>query len=259
MKQIGLAITALVAVSGVAVAADMPVRVASPARIACAAQWWQGGYVGLNGGAVYHSAYRQDQGATVVPGGAGQGNILNTFGGAVGAQAGYNWTSCNTFWGVEVDYDWTSNSHFRNTSPVAGALSTGGIKAELHGVATARTRAGVILDKLMMYVTGGVAALDTKTAYSQTFAGIPPFIGPGTTAATVDGWRFGWVAGVGAEWAWTDRISFKSEVLYIGTPDKEYRLTPVATGSLAPAGTAVFNHHDSVVISRVGLNWKLGM
>jgi outer membrane immunogenic protein len=248
MKNVVLGFAALVAVSGAAVAADMPVK-AGPAQIACAGARWQGAYVGVHGGTAYHSAHRQDQALAVVPGGSDEGNVPTYLGAAVGGQIGYNWTSCNSFWGVEVDGAWTSAHKFRNTVP-GGVGVFGGIDSKLLGVATARTRAGVIVDKLMLYVTGGAAALDTKTVYSVSIAGL------GGASATVDAWRFGWVAGVGAEWAWTDRISVRSEVLYIGTTDKQYTQTTTATGVFAPT-PGFFNHSDSVVLSRVGLNWKL--
>ena len=34
-------------------------------------------------------------------------------------------------------------------------------------------------------------------------------------------WQLGWVAGFGAEYAWTDRISFTSDTLYVDFLDRQ--------------------------------------
>jgi outer membrane immunogenic protein len=248
MKMLGYAaavVAPLVAFTQVE-AADMRAPVAkAPTASACAAAKFQGGYIGIHGGGVYHSAYRQDQGVSVLDG-ADEGNILNTFGGAVGGHIGYSWTSCNTLWGIEFDGSWTSNNKFRRTDPLTSE-DTGGISSRLNAVLTARTRAGVAFDSMLLYVTGGAAAIRTETVYSAVE---PNF----TESATVKDWRLGWVAGFGSDWAWSDRWTLRSEFLYIGTPDRGYSRTTVGTDVEA----AFFNQHDSVFISRVGLTYRFG-
>ena len=64
-------------------------------------------------------------------------------------------------------------------------------------------------------------------------------------------WRWGNVTGFGTEWAWPERVSIKSEVLYIETTDKDY--TKSVNG-----GFANFTQSDSMWVSRIGLNVKLG-
>jgi len=229
-------------------AADLraPVAKAPPAP-ACAAARFQGGYIGINGGGVYHSAYRQDQGTSVLSG-ADEGNILNTFGGTVGGYLGYSWTSCNTLWGIEFDGSWTSIDKFRRTDPLSED-ELGGISSRLNAVLTARTRAGLAFDSLLLYVTGGAAAIRTETVYSR----IEPDESTNVSASVKD-WRLGWVAGFGSEWAWSDRWTLRSEFLYIGTPDRGYSRTLVGTST----DSDFFNQHDSIFISRIGLTYRFG-
>jgi opacity protein-like surface antigen len=109
-----------------------------------------------------------------------------------------------------------SNDRFQRTDPLSSD-NFGGISSRLDGVVTARGRAGVALDNMLIYVTGGAAALHTRTIYSDVFS-------DGSETAAVNNWTWGWVAGFGTEWAWTQNLSVRTEFLYIGTGDKEYRV-----------------------------------
>lgn len=251
MKKLLLGSVLAIATIGTASAADMAVKAA--ARPACAAAQWSGGYVGIHGGSAYHSAYRQDQGTNILSG-ADEGNTLTTWGGAVGGQIGYNFVNCSTFWGIEVDGSWLSNDRFRRTSPLSTgpAAEIGGISSRLDGIVTARGRAGVALDNMLLYVTGGAAAIHTRTIYSHVHADNST-----NYSASVDEWTWGWVAGFGSEWAFSPNWSLRSEFLYIGTADREYNR--IATGIGAPVPpNAVFNQHDNIAVARVGLNYRFG-
>jgi opacity protein-like surface antigen len=110
-----------------------------------------------------------------------------------------------------------------------------------------------VFDNVLLYVTGGLAAGHFKTTYTNQFLGIPGIIAGTTSQATSDERRLGLVAGFGAEWAWTDRISLRSEVLYVDFVDRERRFL-FAT----PATFANFTSSDSMWISRIALNFKFG-
>ena len=107
---------------------------------------------------------------------------------------------------------------------------------------TGRARAGVALDNLLLYVTGGVAAARINTTWVD-----------GDDVAEIKEWRWGWVAGFGTEWAFTDRVSLRSEVLYVDFVDRQHR---VPFGNGFENGFANFTHSDSAWIARVGLNVK---
>ena len=66
---------------------------------------FSGGYVGINGGTVNWTANRTDQDEVLVDTAT---YVQKKWGGVVGGQIGYNWTSCNTVFGIEVDGDWSS-------------------------------------------------------------------------------------------------------------------------------------------------------
>jgi opacity protein-like surface antigen len=66
-------------------------------------------------------------------------------------------------------------------------------------------------------------------------------------------WRWGLAAGFGAEWAWSDRVSIRSEVLYVDFVDRERRVL-----FAPPATFANFTDSDSMWISRIGINVRLG-
>jgi hypothetical protein len=61
--------------------------------------------------------------------------------------------------------------------------------------------------------------------------------------------------GVGTEWAVTDRVSIKSEALYLRLQDDIFSRTSAVSG---PGDTKRVDHVDSVWLGRIGVNFKLG-
>jgi outer membrane immunogenic protein len=242
MKKLLLATTAVFALAtDSSIAADLsrPVLKAAPMAPPCAAARFQGGYVGISGGGVNYQANRTDQDEFLVDSAT---YVQKKWGGIVGAQAGYNWTTCNTLWGIEVDGSWVGAKATTRLLPNnIGSDIT--ITSRFDTLVTGRVRTGVVLDNLLLYVTGGVAAGHFKTDWNNGFDGF----------ATIKEWRWGWVGGFGTEWAWTPNVSLKSEVLYVDFVDREHRVLFVP-----PAGFANFTHSDSAWISRVGINVKFG-
>jgi outer membrane immunogenic protein len=242
MKNIVLQVAAMsFALAGAASAADIPVkapRAVGPAFV-CAASQFGGMHVGVHAGSVYHQAHRNDTDGLLTD---NAGWTLNKWGGHVGGGIGYDWTTCSTVWGVELDGSWIfSTKNFLPDNPNGGG--TGGITTRADWLATARLRSGVALDNLLIYATGGVAAARIRTTWADTAA-----------VADIRDFRetrWGWVAGLGTEWAWTRNVAFKFETLYVGFTDRS------VTG-VFPAGTFNFKHSDSMWISRVGLTYRWG-
>lgn len=230
-------------------AAAYPTK-ALPMRTECPAHRFQAGYVGVNAGTVYWTANRTDQDEVLVDTAT---YVQKRMGGVVGGQIGYNWTNCNTLWGVEIDGDWAFAAKATTQLIPNSSFFNINITSRLDGLATARTRAGLVFDNLLLYVTGGVAAGHFRTTYTSQFLGIPNVI-PGTlNQADNSQWRFGLAAGFGAEWAWTDRVSIRSEVLYVDFLETEKRFL-----FAPPATFASFKESDSMWLSRFALNYKLG-
>jgi outer membrane immunogenic protein len=239
MKKQILAALAIVALGGgTAAAADLHVkapRAVGPAFV-CAAHQFGGLHIGAHGGSVYHQAHRGDTDGFLTD---NAGWTLNRWGGHAGGQAGYSWTTCSTVWGVEIDGSWVFGT--RNVLPDnPNAPDDNSITTRMDSLVTARLRSGVALDNLLIYATGGFAAAHFRTTWSD-----PPL------TVELREWRWGWVAGVGTEWAWTRNVSLKFETLYVGFTDRDRAAT---------LGGATFNfrHSDAVWVSRVGLNYRWG-
>ena len=242
MKKLLLATTAVFALAdGSASAADLgkPVYKAAPVAPPCAAARFQGGYVGISGGGVNYEANRSDLDGFLFDEGT---HVSKKWGGIVGAQAGYNWTTCNTLWGVEVDGSWVGAKATSRLFPeaIGGEVS---VTSRFDTLVTGRVRTGVVLDNLLLYVTGGIAGGHFKTDWINSFDGF---------AVTTKEWRWGWTAGFGTEWAWTPNVSLKSEVLYVDFVDRDHR------AAFADGFAFNFKHSDLAWISRVGLNVKFG-
>jgi opacity protein-like surface antigen len=227
-------------------AAATPVK--ALAMPGCPGSRFHGGYVGAHGGGVSYTANRTDSDSYLVaPIGLGTGTYVSkSWGGVVGGQIGYNWTRCNVLWGVEVDGSWMSAEASASVANFPGILAQ--VTSRLDGLVTARARAGVALDNLLFYVTGGVAAAHTRTDWSTNFVG---FIDSTETLST-SAWRYGWVGGFGTEWALTDRLSVRSEALYVDLVDRDYVLfSPVLDSPTH------FKNSDSMWVARIGVNYKL--
>jgi outer membrane immunogenic protein len=232
-------------------AANMPVKAAGPAQVNCPAHAFKGGYVGIHGGGVNYTANRTDNDDFIIT--FGGTYVQKKWGGLIGGQIGYNWTTCALLWGVEVDGSWARADVTTRNLPNIIPDAQLSVNSRFDGLITARARTGFVVENMLFYLTGGAAAVRTRTIWTENF--IPDSF----SNVEIKDWRWGWVAGFGSEWAWSDRVSLRSEVLYVDVPDREYTTTPVVTGPVPGvgfAGPALFTHSDSMWISRVGLNYR---
>jgi len=255
MLRLIMATAATIALTGAltggwAAAADLPTK-APPSVAGCDAAKFQGGYLGVSGGGVNYTANRTDQDAFV---NTEASYVQKKSGGIVGGQIGYNWTTCRTLWGIELDGSWTgakATTHFddNHDGDNPGVPGAEFINSRLGALVTGRIRSGLVLDNLLLYVTGGFAAARIKTTWADLS---PSENAPFAEQVTLQEWRWGWTAGFGTEWAWTDHWSFKSEVLYVDVPDRTHHVV------FPHFGGADFQHSDSALIARVGLNYRFG-
>jgi opacity protein-like surface antigen len=240
VKLLSLVTAAFVALAGgSASAADRPVP-AKSSQPACTTNWWQGWYVGLNAAGGGYTSYRTDQDAQLAPVATYTQKQSGLFGG--GGQVGYNWTTCHGLFGIEIDGD--DGSMIVSTGVLPNSpFSNASITSRLNAVVTARARAGIVADNTwLLYATGGVASIHTLTTYLNL----------ASEQFTFSDWRWGWVAGVGAELRVLDNISLRSEMLYVGIADHTY------TFASPTLGVGNFTHSDSLWLARVGINVKLG-
>ena len=240
MKKLFLATTALVALAaGSAAAADLPVAYKGPApvvRPACAQ--FGGFYIGANVGAGYATAHRNDDDGYFVD---NAGHTTNGTGWNGGVQGGYNWQRGCTVFGVEADWSWGSaKSTFNDNPNNFGNVES--LESNMKSFGTARTRTGIIVDDVMLYVTGGFAWANVSNTYTVN---LEQFNFSST--------RWGWTVGAGSEWKIMGNWSLKSEVLYMQLKQQQDTFfSPVQNGNFR------FTNNDNAVVARVGLNYIFG-
>jgi len=178
MRNVLLSTIALAALTGSALAADLPSRKAAPAYVAPVSAFsWTGFYVGIEGGADFLSVN--------VP-----GVTNNPTAGLIGGVVGYNYEFPNRFvLGLEGD-----------AGGVLGAKTTrAGLPpfvTDASYFADIRGRVGyAIADRALLYVAGGVAFGDTKLG-------------------TVSQGRVGYTVGAGLDYAFTNNFIGRVEYRY---------------------------------------------
>lgn len=189
-----------------------------------AAPNWSGHYVGVTGGWTWLASHIFSD----------SGNYTGN-GGILGATVGANWQAPGSpwVWGLEGDWSW-SNAKATKGVPNCGPDCV----TRLHWLATVRGRFGYAGNRILLYVTGGVAF--DQVAWGQ----------PGLYFPTIK--QAGWTAGGGVEGMLAGRWSWKAEVLYAAF-EKDVGLS--ATGCPSPPNFAC-GDYNRFTIARVGLNYK---
>lgn len=211
-------------------AADLgrPVYKAPPPAVV-AAYNWSGFYIGIMGGWGFG-----DVNSTTFGGASSEID-----GGFVGGTIGWNWQAPGSPWvfGVEADSAW---ANIEADATVFGAGLVATAFSELDYFGTARLRVGYAWDRLLWYVTGGVAWANNEIGVSVA--------GPGFVAGTASSnTHVGWTIGGGLEWALADNWSAKIEYLYMDLADEPYFGGPAAGG---------FDADLEVHTIKVGLNYR---
>jgi opacity protein-like surface antigen len=199
------AIVALVA-GGPAFAADLPLKAPPPV----VAAWnWSGFYIGGHGGYGWGRNSQTDINDPFFngkfPGFGTTGFDPKGFLG--GVHAGANWQSGSIVGGLEADLSFADIKGSSNNSAAinfgGGSVSSG--RAALSGtfdlLGSGRGRLGyVISPNVLLYGTGGLAwtRYTENTDLSDLSAG-PGFSFGEFSSTSTTTWRFGWVAGLGAE------------------------------------------------------------
>ncbi len=244
-------------------AADMPQYTPPPVITAVPSFDWTGFYAGLNAGYGWSSSDGAD--ATFVdPGGAFFGPCLaagacargmsydrNGFVG--GVQAGYNWQFNQLVLGIEGDIEYSdmNGSSISTTAVAPFAVGRFAASSDINWLGTLRGRAGVAIDRALVYATAGLAVGGVDDSYSWGFPSIPQ-VYSGNSSDT----EWGWTAGGGIDIAITDNWVLGAEVLYFDLGDTTITGTPNAP-FVPPAGTsmAVNFDHDGV-IARARASYK---
>lgn len=181
---------------------------------------WSGFYVGLNAGYGF---------ATATETAPGLSSSIDLSGFVGGAQVGANYQFGAAVFGVEADFDGTTQSY---TTSALGATGT----AKIPYFTTIRGRIGAAFDRILVYATAG-------GGWGEESASITV---PGVGSASSQSSRFIWAAGAGLEYGITQNLSARIEYLFLDT------------GSFTVASFPGFNVTGTVYddIVRAGVNYR---
>ena len=165
--------------SGPPSAADLsrPVYKAAPPPPPACAQFG-GFYVGGYGAAGYYDHKWNDRDAWTSENSDDlqRSNVSTQKTGFIGGvQGGYNWQTGCTVFGLQADYGWASiNADAFETDGDTGIDTDSlSVSSRLKGVGTLRLRTGIVVDNLLLYVTGGLAYGHFNRTSTQTDLNAP--------------------------------------------------------------------------------------
>ena len=230
-------------------AADLPVK--APALAPAPYFSWSGPYVGLHAG--YAWSADPAVGCTVTPAGADSpctdaGVFLgapdvNAKGFMGGVQLGYNWQISNWVFGIETDFSGMNvhdAAHFATTDT---NYANAQISSRYDWLGTTRGRAGFVMDRTLIYATGGFAYAQVSQEYTNT---------SGTLSASTSGVKGGWTVGAGLEYGLNQNWSIKGEYLYVNLQNTNLNV-PLGGGTSTLVN---FNFKNDFNIVRLGVNYR---
>jgi len=193
IRRFLLSTTALLAVAGSGLAADLPYREPPPVYTPPVPIFtWTGVYLGGQLG----YGWGADSFTVFAPASAFYGQKFTPNGIVGGAHVGYNLQLSQIVLGLEGDVEGTGY----NTAFNSGVITLG---TRLPVQGSIRARLGFALDRVLLYATGGVAF----TGFTHTYSS---FLG----YDTVNSAHAGWTVGGGLEYAVTNNWSVRAEYRY---------------------------------------------
>ena len=172
-----------------------------------------------------------------------------------GITAGFNYQSGGFVGGVEADVSF-ADFRIRHTMsridpnpfpPFTGLVTNSAYHTDFGLLATARVRAGVALDRSLIYATGGFAAGKVTNRFSIALPGLA-YASPDWSAS---GYRYGYAVGGGVETRLTETVSMKLEALYV---DLEDTVVNGADPAAFPGESISYRFRNDMILGRLGLN-----
>lgn len=173
-----------------------------------------------------------------------------------GGQIGYNYqTGGNFVLGAEADFSVLNADDSRSTglvptTPFPSLSYNFGNGVDAKHMFSLRARAGVAMDKTLIYASGGWAW--TKAEFAATMASNGGYNKAGATKKTLDGF----IIGGGVEHKFTDSVSARLDYSYTDQGSASY-VTGYLLGStfVTPAYTETLSQDLDMHLIRVGLNF----
>ena len=180
---------------------------------------------------------------------------LNSRGFVGGFQAGANWQDRSVVGGLEIDLSW---SGIKGSTSTAGISNIGDPVAMTHTdkldlLGSARARLGYLAwPSVLFYATGGLAWTRLEQTVDRAFPGL-------TIQTTTPSWRFGWVAGAGAQARlWKTNWLARVEYLHYDFGNSGNLVEGFTTnGALDSLVNARTSGHLTADVVRLGLDYKL--
>ena len=305
MKKLATSLAMFTALTAAATAADLPRRAPPPVFTPVPVFTWTGFYAGFNAGYAFDASDNRRNGFvdavnnpiaitnagvqspnTILPFVNGRTVLFNQSskeGFTGGGQIGYNWQltpGSGVVIGVEADAQYLDFGGRRNNGisfnggpgVIAGTFTPiNGNLSSLDFFGTVRGRIGYAADRVLFYGTGGFAY---ASGDDQRFSNGTAVI---NATGGRDGFRTGWAAGGGVEYALptdsflnffrSSAVTLKVEGLYVQF-DRNNRNSvglPLVggfqtAGGLVPvfANTGTIRRDDSFAVVRAGINYKFG-
>lgn len=172
-----------------------------------------------------------------------------------GITAGYNIQHGAFVGGVEADISF-ADFKIRHTMsridpnpfpPFTGQVTNSAFHTDYGVLATARVRAGVAIDRTLLYATGGLAAGKVTNRFSIGLPGLG-YTSPDWSASKI---RYGYAVGAGIEHKLTENVSMKLEGLYVNLQDAVVSgVDPVTF----PGESISYRFSNDMIVGRLGLN-----
>jgi outer membrane immunogenic protein len=288
-----LASAGAIALTGAALAADLPSRPPPPVFLPPPPIFtWTGLYVGLNAGYTWSNSNRVDTATADVFGNPAfvggppfgvasaalaTGSVPAKIDGFIGGgQIGYNYQFANSFVvGLEADIQGIAASN--GGTLVFSQTTVGGFptipidqnlfsRRRLDYLGTVRGRLGfTITPTFLVYGTGGLAYGQTRssTSITQIVESDPALPNHYSSFGSFSNTRVGWTAGGGVEWLFAPNWSVKAEYLYYDLGSVTYGLSPLQNfnnaGVLFTSGAPVSRTRFTGNIVRAGLNYHFNL
>ena len=226
-----------------AFAADMAVK-APPPPPPAPVYSWTGWYVGVNIG--YSVSDNRSTLTSFVNPVIGLDNAesykISPDGILGGVQLGYNWQAGSFLFGVEGDIQATGQ---KDSVCVLQCTIDGTVRAtidqKLPWLATVRGRLGLVVDRSLLYFTGGGAFGQVKTSITEVDGAA--FV----TTVSESKTKSGWTVGGGIESALTGNWTAKIEYLYVDLGSQTLAFVHAARPPGFITGTAEMKDHNAVV------------
>jgi outer membrane immunogenic protein len=206
----------------------------APAPASCD---WSGFYIGLNVGVAGLNTTINDLDDWFSP----NANTLEDTNVAGGGQVGYNWQRGAFVFGLEADADYLNTEDTQTLEAFSGNSGHLQHRAKVDFQGSFRARAGIAVDRALIYATAGVAVShgDDKFIAEED-----------NLSAHQDDWQAGFVGGVGTEYMFNCHWSARMEALYYHYP------TSTGSFTLSDGDRFRFDFQNEDYVVRFGLNYK---